>query len=57
MYVREQEMHPELRAILTERDPALGPQAAGTNYIFQFERTTYGLDTTPCGLGILFQMF
>jgi acetyl esterase/lipase len=38
MYVRESEMHLELRAILAERDPALGPQAAGTNYIFQFEK-------------------
>ena len=38
MYVHEAEMHPELRAMLAERDPALGPQAAGTNYIFQFEK-------------------
>jgi acetyl esterase/lipase len=38
MYVRQAEMHPELRAILQERDPALGPQAAGTNYIFEFEK-------------------
>ena len=38
MYVHEHAMHPELRAILAERDPALGPQEAGTNYIFEFER-------------------
>jgi acetyl esterase/lipase len=38
MYIREQDMYPELRAILAERDPALGPREAGTNYIFEFER-------------------
>ena len=38
MYVREQEMHPELCAMLAERDPVLGPQAAGTNDIFQLEK-------------------
>jgi hypothetical protein len=51
MYVREPEMHPELRAILAERDLALGPQAAGTNYIFQFEKLLFsGRVRRRCGV-------
>jgi acetyl esterase/lipase len=38
MYISEADMHPELRAVLAESDPALGPQAVGTNYIFEFEK-------------------